>query len=45
MRVAEKYLENGEQPDILVSSNIPEGERMNKELFEKERVRDLYFLP
>ncbi|TYB91681.1 MAG: SIS domain-containing protein [Kosmotoga sp.] len=45
IRVAEKYLENGEQPDILVSSNIPEGERMNKELFEKERVKDLYFLP
>ncbi|MEA2065512.1 MAG: SIS domain-containing protein [Thermotogota bacterium] len=45
MRVAEKYLENGEQPDILVSSNIPEGEQMNKELFDKERVRDMYLLP
>ncbi|POZ91647.1 sugar isomerase domain-containing protein [Petrotoga sp. SL27] len=45
MRVAEKYLENGEQPDILVSSNIPGGEQMNKELFKKKRVRNLYFLP
>lgn len=45
MRVAEKYLENGEQPNILVSSNIPEGEQMNKELFKKKRVRELYFLP
>lgn len=45
LRVAEKYLENGEQPDILVSSNIPEGEQMNKELFKKKRVRELYFLP
>ncbi|MDN5346061.1 MAG: hypothetical protein PWQ73_565 [Petrotoga sp.] len=45
MRVAEKYLENGEQPDILVSSNIPGGEQMNKELFKNKRVRNLYFLP
>jgi len=45
MEVATIYIENGEQPEVLVSSNIPKGEEINKKLFEKKRIRDLFTFP
>jgi len=45
MEVAKIYIENGEQPKVLVSSNTPEGEKMNRKLLENKKIRDLFTLP